>query len=228
MSARRARLECRAERREVARFLRRLYRMRLTTTTGGNVSCRTADGSVAITPSGADKARVRAADVALLSADGALLTPGLEPSSEGSMHVRIYARCPEVRAIVHAHPPVASVFACADTPIDLGLLCETHALLDEPIVTPYARSGTAELAEVVAESAARSSCIIMRSHAVVTTGATLLQAFSRLELLEEAARATLIARQLDGVRRLTAEQRAELDRLVGRTGPDERPTGHEG
>ncbi|HHX42315.1 MAG TPA: class II aldolase/adducin family protein [Armatimonadetes bacterium] len=204
------------ERRAVARCMRRVYRLRLTSATGGNISCRAGADRFAITPSGIDKARIRAREVGLIDLEGRNLTPELKPSCEWLMHLRIYQRYPSVGAIVHAHPVTLSAFSCAETPIDIGLLSETYALLDPPVVAPYALMGTEELAEIVAECAGRSSAILLRNHAVVTTGANLMQAFSRLEVLEEAARVTLITRQLEGVRGLSPEQRAELDRFMGR------------
>jgi L-fuculose-phosphate aldolase len=153
----------------------------------------------------------------VIDLQGRNLTPDLKPSSEGQIHLRLYQQHPHIGAVIHAHPTTVCAFACAETPIDLSLLCETYALLDPPVTAPYALSGTPELAESVAECAARSSCILLQNHAVLTTGADLLQAFHRVELLEEAARVTLLARQLEGVRHLTAEERAGLDQLIGRT-----------
>jgi len=205
-----------AERREVAYFMRRLYAQRLTTATGGNVSRRAADGSVLLTPSATDKARIRADEIAVFDPAGRNLTPGLVPSSESPMHLRIYKLHPRVSAVVHAHPITASAFACAQTPIDLELISETYALLDAPVMVPYACSGTDALAESVAECAERTSSILLQNHGALTTGETLMQAFSRMELLEEAARLTLLVKQLEGVRHLTSDERAGLDRLMGR------------
>jgi L-fuculose-phosphate aldolase len=216
-------VEFEAERRAVAYFVRRIYRQRLTTATGGNISCRVGEDRLLLTCSGLDKARLKACQVALLDLEGGNLTPHLNPSSEWRIHLAIYQRHSEIRAVIHAHPTTASAFTCAETPIDLGLLCETYALLDPPVLAPYALSGTPELADIVADCAGRSSSILLQNHAVLTTGADLMQAFSRLELLEEAARMTLLARQLEGLRPLTREERTELDRLVGRPsqGPEQ-------
>jgi len=204
------------ERKEVAYFTRRLYRRRLTTTSGGNVSLRVSDDLMAITPAALDKARTRASQVALVGNAGHTLTPGLRPSSETPMHLRIYASCPGVRAVIHAHPTTACVFTCTDTPLNLDLLAEPYALVDPPVIAPFALSGSGELAGIVAECATRSSSILLRNHGIVTTGATLLQAFDRMELLEEAARVALLARQVEGVTPLTPEAKQQLDALVGR------------
>jgi L-fuculose-phosphate aldolase len=205
-----------AQRRQVAHIMRRLYHRRLTNPAGGNVSCRAADGSIVVTASGGDKACLRAEDVAVLDPDGRNLTPQVRPTSESPMHLRIYQVHPSVGAVVHAHPVTAGAFTCAETPIDIQLLCETYALLEQPVVVPYTLTGTAELADKVAAAAGQSSSILVQNHGVLTTGADLLQAFTRLELLDEAARVTLISRQLDGVRHLTPTEMADLDRLMGR------------
>jgi L-fuculose-phosphate aldolase len=204
------------ERNEVAYFLRRIYAQHLTTCSGGNVSRRIDSDLVAITAGSTDKARMRPQQVALYEMSGKTLTPDLSPSKETTMHLRIYQRCPEVGAVIHAHPPHATVFCCVDTPINIELLAETYALVDPPVVAPFALSGSDELAEVVSECATRSSSILMRSHGVTTTGKDLLQAFNRLELLEAAAFTTLTAQQLEGAQALTSQQKNALDRLVGR------------
>jgi len=205
------------ERAAVAAFMRRIYRTGLTSSTGGNVSCRASGGRIAITPAGIDKARIRPPDVAVMDLSGTLLTPGVQASSESVMHLAIYRRYPSVGAVIHAHPVTASAFACSTTPIRVDLTCETYALLDPPVLAPYALSGTDELARIVADAAGKSCCVLLQNHAVLTVGADLLEAFRRLELLEEAARLTLITRQLEGVRALNPEEKAALDRLVGRS-----------
>ncbi|MGC8668171.1 MAG: class II aldolase/adducin family protein [Chthonomonadales bacterium] len=204
------------ERAEVASFMRRIYHLGLTSSTGGNVSRKAPNNRIVITPASLDKARIRPRDVAVMDLSGALLTPGIHASSESLMHLALYRRYPHIGAVIHAHPVTASAFACSTTPIRVDLTCETYALLDPPILAPYALSGTEELARSVADAAGASSCILLQNHAVLTTGADLLEAFRRLELLEEAARITLITRQLDGVRTLSPEEKSALDRLVGR------------
>jgi L-fuculose-phosphate aldolase len=202
--------------REVAYFMGRLYEGQLTTTSGGNVSVRAAGGAVAVTRAGGDKGKLTPDDVAVVDLKGNPLRRGVPPSSEAGMHLAIYQRCPEVQGIVHAHPITACAFACAQTPIDCELLAESYAIIGRPAVAEYHITASEELANAVAEKAAEAAVVLMRNHGVTTTGATLLQAFDRLELIEAAAKMTLITRQLDGVTPLTPGQMAELDRLMGR------------
>ena len=197
-------------RQEIAYFMRRLYRQGLTTTSGGNISMRVDAETIAITPSALDKARIRANQVGLMRTDGTNLTPELRPSIETRMHLELYAARVGVGAIVHAHPVTASAFTAAATPIDCTLLVESCAILGTPVVAPYAPMGTPELARRVAEAARDADCILMRNHGVVSLGGDLLEAFDRMELLEAAARMTVVARGLDGVTPLTAAQREEI------------------
>lgn len=209
-------MDYKIERREVARFMRRAYALKLTTTSGGNFSRRINGELIAITPSQTDKGRIRAGEVAVCAMDGANLTPALKLSSESEMHLRIYRRHPGINAIVHAHPITACVFCCATTPIRHDLLAESYALMEAPVHVPYALTGTPELAEIVAEYAGKAPCLLMENHGITTTGDSMLRAFDRLELLEIAARMTLMLPRLEGVHGLNDEQKRELDRFMGR------------
>jgi len=206
----------RTEREQVAAFMRRLYRQFLTTTSGGNVSCRTADGNIAITASQSDKCEQTWETVGILTPDGRSLTPELKLSIEAGLHLAVYAARPDVAAIVHAHPVTATFFCAADTPINMHLTAEAYAVAGDAVRIPYALMGTPELARLVAEKMKHADCGLMENHGVITVGKTLLSAFDRMELLETAAKQTLMARTIPA-RDLTPDQLAELDRFVGRT-----------
>jgi L-fuculose-phosphate aldolase len=201
---------------DVAYFMCRLYRQKLTTTSGGNISVRVGDDMIAITPSALDKARTRPDQVSLMRTNGENLTPALKPSIETQMHLLIFERCPRAKAIVHAHPVTASAFTASRTPINCHILAESYAVLGDPITADYAMMSTDRLAELVADAATKADCVLMQNHGVVTLGTTLLQAFDRLELIEAAAQMTLIARQLGDVETLDSDQRQDLDKLMGR------------
>ena len=91
-----------SKRKEVARFMRRLYKHGLTTTSGGNISLRLSDEFILITPSATDKGRMKWKEVAIINIFGENLTPHLKPSIETEMHLSIYRKKNEVLAIVHA------------------------------------------------------------------------------------------------------------------------------
>lgn len=181
--------------REIAYFMRRLYQQQLTTTSGGNISVRRGD-EVFMTPGGTDKARIETEDVGILALDGTLLTPGFKPTCEAELHLSIYRSRPDVNAIVHAHPVTASAFAASGMEISTRLLAESDAVLGKIGRTPFFPFGTPELAEAAALCARDYDVFLLDNHGAAALGKTLLQAFDRLEVLENAAKVTLICEQL--------------------------------
>ena len=131
--------------------MRRLYKHGLTTTSGGNISLRISDDIIVITPSATDKGRMRWKEVGLMNIFGENLTPELKPSIESEMHLSIYKKKKEIKAIVHAHPVFASAFTAMKSKINTTLTAEARAILGDPVLVPYALMGTADLASVVAE-----------------------------------------------------------------------------
>lgn len=203
------------EREQVAGFMRRLYRQFLTTVSGGNVSCRTQDGNIAVTASQTDKCEQSPETVGIVTPDGKPLTPELKLSIETGLHLAVYAVRPDVSAIIHAHPVTATFFSMTDMPLNTHLTAEAYAVAGEVVKIPYALMGTPELARLTADKMKHSNCGLMENHGVITTGRSLLEAFDRMELLEIAARQTLMACSLP-VRSISEAQLDELDRFTGR------------
>ncbi|NQU65480.1 MAG: class II aldolase/adducin family protein [SAR324 cluster bacterium] len=179
------------ERKVVADFMCRLYERGLTTISGGNISIL-CDDHVLMTPSGLDKGRLKAKQIVIMTLDGENLTPDLTPTIEKDMHLAIYKSNPEVKAIVHAHPLTATAFTSTDKTISTDMLGELYALLREPGRVGYATMGTMSLAEQVGEASKKYRVMLMDNHGVLATGNTILEAFDRIELLEIAAKTTLI------------------------------------
>lgn len=214
-----SRCDSREECRELAGFMRRLYRMGLTTTSGGNLSRRLADGRVLLTPSASDKGRMRGREIGIVTPSGEVLGPaGFRPSIESRMHLAVYLTRPDIGAVVHAHPPTVSAFAATRAELDTALIAESRAVLGVVAYVPYLPMGSGELAEAVGAAMATADCLVMRNHGALAVGRDLLQAFDRLEVLEAAARITLIVRgQLrDEASPLTEAQLAQIDRYMGR------------
>jgi L-fuculose-phosphate aldolase len=180
------------ERKQVACFMRRLYNHGLTTTSGGNISCRVSNEIILITPSATDKGNMRWKEVGIMTILGENLTPDLKPSIESEMHISVYKKKKEVKAIVHAHPIFASSFTAMKCKIDTNLTAEACAILGTPLIVPYALMGTPDLANIVSESIINSDVLLLENHGILTTGSSLLQAFDKIEVLENAAKMTLI------------------------------------
>jgi L-fuculose-phosphate aldolase len=202
-----------AERKEVARFMRRLYKHGLTTTSGGNISLRLSDELILITPSATDKGRMKWKEVGIINILGENLTPHLRPSIETAMHLAIYKKKKEVTAIVHAHPVFASLFTAIRAKINTNLTAEARAILGVPLFVKYAVMGSLALAEVAAENILKSDILLLENHGILTTGSNLLQAFDKIEVLENAAKMTLMSEMTGRKKPLDRARILELERL---------------
>ena len=200
------------QRKEVAKFMRRLYRNGLTTTSGGNISLRVSDDRIVITPSATDKGEMHWSEVGVMSVDGENLTPDLKPSIESEMHLSIF-RKRDVTAIVHAHPVFATSFTAMKRKIDTNLTAEACAILGDPLFVSYALMGTKELAEIVSDNISRSDILLLENHGILSVGSSLLQAFDRIEVLENAAKMTVITSVMGSSRTLSSSRIEEIKRL---------------
>ena len=177
----------------------------------GNLSARCPDGTILITASGVRKDAMTGADIVRIDAEGrARNDRGPLPTSEVRLHVGIYARRPDVGAIVHAHPPTATGLAAAGVSIPDDFLAEAYTLLGPVPVVPYAKPGTRELEQAVVGCAVRHQAFLLAQHGAVALGRDPEDACRRMERLEHVARALLAARALGGERRLSREEREAL------------------
>lgn len=191
---------------------RRLHEQRILLSTEGNLSVRLEGGNLLTTPSGVHKGFLEPGDIVEVAADGTPLGDG-RPSSELPMHLAIYAERTDVRAVVHAHPPVATGFAVAGVDLPAAALAEGLAVFGCVPVAPYGTPSTAELAAAVQQPARGFDAMLLANHGAVTVGADLDQAVERMAQLEHLAQIALVSHLLGGPRNLTREQIDALSRL---------------
>ncbi len=194
----------------IVRVCRRLYERGLVAGPDGNVSVRLAGGAILVTPSGMSKVDVEPGDLVLVDGDGVLLDGDRRPSSELKMHLRIYRRRPDVHAVVHAHPPVATGFAVAGESFVAPILPEVILQMGAVPLVPYATPGTDALADRFEPYLDGHDAFLMANHGATTVGATLESAHQRMESLEHAARILLVARSLGRINELSAGDVQEL------------------
>jgi L-fuculose-phosphate aldolase len=117
-------------------------------------------------------------------------------TSEIGMHLAIYGARPDVRSVVHGHPPIATAFACAGRALDQPLCAEAIMTLGVVPLAPYATTGTEDLAASLAPLIAGHTAILMANHGVVTYGDSPLDAFLKMETVEHFAQICLAVHQL--------------------------------
>ena len=202
--------DSRALRDEIVSVCRRLYERGLIAGPDGNVSARLDEETILVTPAGMSKVDVRPEDLVVVAMDGRRVSGYREPSSEVSLHVRIYSRRTDVGAVVHAHPPAATGFAVAGEGFEDNVLPELIVQLGAVPLVPYATPGTESLPDACEPYLGTHDAFLLANHGAVTTGPTLMVAHQRMESLEHAARITLVARLLGRVNELTPAQVAAL------------------
>lgn len=201
------------EKREVSEILQRLYQKGLTTCSGGNVSLKNDNGHVFITPSQIDKASVNEEQIIELDAHGKTLTPGLKASMETSMHLQIYKKRPDVRAVVHAHPPKATAWACSKKELKNNLCGEARFFLGEIVRVPYDLMGSDSLADSVSRCLGNNHAALLNNHGAITIASSLFEAYDRMEVLEYLAELQLLVRHIGVPMFLSDNQLKTLDEL---------------
>ena len=113
----------------------------------GNVSALLSDGTILTTPTGMSKSFITPEKLIRIDRKGNVLeaAPGFRPSSEVKMHLRCYDKRPDVKSVIHAHPPGATGFAVAHKAMDMYNMIEDVAAIGSVPLTPYGTPSTAEV-----------------------------------------------------------------------------------
>lgn len=198
-------------RRQLTRFSRWVHRLGFAPGTSGNLSVRLDDHRILATPTGCCKALLRPVDMVIVDRDGHCLCGSRNVTSEIGMHLAIYRARPDVNAVVHAHPPIATGFASCGLALDAPLCAELIMTLGKIPLAPYATTGTDEVGASLQPFLHDHDAILMANHGLVTYGKDLLDAFMKTETCEHFAQVTLTAHQL-GCRKLLEDE--ALDKLL--------------
>ena len=171
---------------QIVDIMQRLYGYGMTTTSGGNLSILDSNGDMWISPGGTDKGTLRREDIVCVKADGTIVGHH-KPSSEYPFHRAVYKMRPDVKAILHAHPPTLVAFSVAGQVPNTLVHATAKQICGVVGYAPYEVPGSEALGKNVAA---------LENHGACTAGATLLPAFQRFETLDFCARLILHARQL--------------------------------
>ena len=179
----------------------------------GNVSALLDDGRILCTPSGVSKREVTPEMLVIVDDDGNVIEGTCRVSTELAMHLRCYRERPDVRAVVHAHPPMSTTFAVANKPLDDYAMIESILTFGTVPIAPYAVPGTDEVPDAIAPLIVNHDAILLRAHGALTVGCDLRTACYRMETLEQFARITLFSKLLGGAQELS---RAQVEELIDR------------
>ena len=197
---------------------RRLYARGYTASNDGNISLRLDASRLLMTPTSVCKGFMSPDMMCITDLDGKKISGDRNPSSEMKMHLEVYRQRPEVQAVVHAHPPIATGFAVAGIPLDRAVLAEVVTTLGSVPIAEYATPSTRELPESVRKYVKAHDGILLANHGALTLGADVFAAYYKMETIEHFAKISLVARMLGGERLLSREEVARLEKLRGSYG----------
>ncbi len=175
-------------RNELVRTMSHIYRNGLTTTSGGNMSVVDSLGNIWITPSGTDKGSLKPEEVVCVAPD-CNYEGTFRPSMEYPLHRAIFNARPDIRALIHAHPPMLTAFSIVHRTPETSLLNGWREICKTAGFAAYGTPGSNEMGEIVAAEFLKGhDSVIMENHAAVAGGKDLAEALARLEALEYCAR----------------------------------------
>ena len=205
-----------AEREAICQVGKLLYDRGYVAANDGNISLKVEEDRLLITPSGVSKGRMTPDMLLVTDLEGKVVEGDRHPSSEGKMHLAVYRGRPDVRAVVHAHPPVSTAFAVRREGLETPYLSELVAGLGKvPCTDAFAMLSTEEVPESVEPYLPDHNALLLANHGALTWGSGLWEAFDRMEVVEHTAKIFLNLHLLGGGVPLTAE---EVSRLLGLRG----------
>ena len=197
---------------DIVEIGRRVYARGYVASNDGNISVRLDEKRILTTPTGVSKGFMTPDMMVVTDLAGEKVAGDRNASSELLMHIAVYEQRPDVRAVVHAHPPTATGFAVAGIPLDRAVLAEVVTTLGSIPIADYGTPSTEELADAVRQHIRAHDGMLLANHGAVTVADDLFAAYYKMETVEHFARISLVARQLGGERLLSRE---EVDRLQG-------------
>jgi L-fuculose-phosphate aldolase len=207
-----------ALRADIVEVGRRMYDRRFTASNDGNISVRLGGDRLLMTPKSVCKGFMTPDMMCITDLEGRKLQGDRDPSTEMLMHLEVYRQRPDVQAVVHAHPPLATGFAVAGIPLDRPVLAEVLTTLGSIPIAEYATPSTRELPEAVRKYIKAHDGMLLANHGALTVGSDLFAAYYKMETIEHFATISLAARLLGRENLIAREEVLRLQELRGTYG----------
>lgn len=196
---------------EICEIGRRVYTNGFVAANDGNITVKISDDEYLTTPTGISKGYLTPDMIVKVNSVGEVLDGTYKPSSEVKVHLKVYKERPDVGAVIHAHPPYATVYAIAGIPLDKNMLPETIFNLGSVPIAEYAIPGSQELADGMTMYLQRHDALLLGNHGSVTVGQDLIGAYYKLETLEYYAKITFLTSLIGGQKELPKN---EIEKLI--------------
>jgi len=187
----------------------------------GNHSYRIGENRILCTPTGISKGNLKPDDICTVDMEGKQVAGKRKRTSEILLHLAIYKARPDVKAVVHSHPPHATAFAIANVELPSCIHPEAEVFLGVVRTAKYVTPGDTRLGESILPYVKDSNTILLQNHGSVTFDVDLEGAYYKLEIVDAYARILLLAKQIGQIRPLDAAEMKELLELKMKFGIDE-------
>ena len=206
---------------QICEIGRRVYNKGFAAANDGNISIRLTDKEILCTPTMVSKGFMKPEDLCKVDYEGKQITGTRKRSSEILLHLAVYKQRPDVRAVVHCHPPHATAFAVAGIPIPQCVLPEVEVFLGEVPTAVYETPGTLKFAETVVPHLKSSNTILLANHGTITFGPDLEKAYWNSEIIDAYCKILILSKQLGQVNYFSPGQTKELLDLKKKLGYDD-------
>jgi len=191
---------------------KRIYNKNMVAANDGNISVKIDDNVFLCTPTGVSKGFMTPDYICKVDANGNVIeaNEGFRPSSEIKMHMRVYAKRPDVGAVVHAHPNFATSFAIAGQPLSKPIMPEAVISLGCVPLAPYGTPSTPEIPDSIEPYLNDFDSVLLENHGALTWSSDLLSAYMKMESLEFYAELLYKSSNIGEPTEFTKEQIAQL------------------
>jgi len=197
---------------EICEIGERLYKKGFAAANDGNISYRVSEKEVICTPTMISKGFMKPDDLSIVDMDGNQLSGRQKRTSEIKLHLAIMRERPDVKSVVHCHPPHATAFGIAREPVPQCVLPEVEIFLGDVPIAKYHTPGSREFAETILPFVQKSNVVILANHGTVSWGETVEKAYWWTEILDAYCRMLMLARSLGRISYFTEpEAKALLD-----------------
>lgn len=197
---------------QICEIGKRIYNRNMVAANDGNISVKLNENEFLCTPTGVSKGFMTPDYICKVDAAGNVLEAKgkFRPSSEIKMHLRVYAKRPDVGSVVHAHPMYATSFAIAGIPLTQPIMPEAVITLGCVPIAPYGTPSTMEIPDGIEPFLQNFDALLLESHGALSWSTDLLSAYLKMESLEFYAQLLYQSRMLGGPQEFRKEDILKL------------------
>jgi L-fuculose-phosphate aldolase len=203
---------------DICEIGRRIYAKGFAAANDGNITVRTGENEILCTPTMHCKGFLKPEDISTIDMTGKQLAGIKKRSSEALLHLEIYRQRPDVKSVVHCHPPHACAFAIAREPIPQCILPEVEVFLGDVPITKYETPGGQAFADTIQPFVKKTNIILLANHGTVSYGTDVERAYWWTEILDAYCRMLLLSKQLGRVNFFDEKKERELLELKDKWG----------